>query len=122
MFKYFQTVMFGGAMPALSFSIVRSLELHYPRQLPEQTKIANFLTAIDEKITQFTQKCDLLAQYKKGVMQQIFSQKLRFKDNDGQEFPAWEESVLGDAFEYRNGKSFENEISDNGDFFLINMF
>jgi len=63
--------------------------------LPEQTKIANFLTAIDEKITQFTQKCDLLAQYKKGVMQQIFSQKLRFKDNDGREFPEWEENELG---------------------------
>jgi len=61
----------------------------------EQTKIANFLTAVDEKITQLTQKSDLLAQYKKGVMQKIFSQELRFKDDDGREFPEWREKNLG---------------------------
>ena len=62
--------------------------------LQEQTKIANFLTAVDEKITQLTQKCELLAQYKTGVMQQIFSQVLRFKDDDGQDFPDWEAKQL----------------------------
>ncbi|WP_394808287.1 restriction endonuclease subunit S [Nitrosomonas sp.] len=66
----------------------RKLSLALPT-LSEQTKIANFLTAIDERITQLTQKYDLLKQYKKGVMQQIFSQKLRFKDEDGREFPRW---------------------------------
>lgn len=65
--------------------------------MPEQTKIANFLTAIDEKITQLTQKYDLLTQYKKGVMQQIFSQKLRFKDDGGQEFPVWKNKRLGEV-------------------------
>lgn len=60
----------------------------------EQTKIANFLTAVDEKITQLTQKHDLLTQYKKGVMQLIFSQELRFKDDDGGNFPEWEEKEL----------------------------
>ncbi len=84
---------------------------------PEQTKIANFLTAIDEKITQLTQKCDLLAQYKKGVMQQIFSQKLRFKDDDGREFPGWEETTLGNiATFFRGGSLSKADISTDGQF------
>ncbi|CAN4274343.1 HsdS Restriction endonuclease S subunits [Methylophilaceae bacterium] len=70
------------------------IELKIPA-LSEQTKIANFLTAVDEKITQLTKKHDLLTQYKKGVMQQIFSQKLRFKDDDGKDFPEWNNYSLG---------------------------
>lgn len=81
------------------------IKLEIP-SLPEQTKIANFLTAVDEKITLLTQKADLLSQYKKGVMQQIFSQELRFKDDDGQEFPEWEEKTLGEIAEtIQSGKS-----------------
>jgi type I restriction enzyme S subunit len=68
---------------------LRSISISYP-SIPEQTKIANFLTAVDEKITHLTQKHTLLTQYKKGVMQQIFSQQLRFKDGKGRDFPEWE--------------------------------
>jgi type I restriction enzyme S subunit len=73
--------------------------------LKEQTKIATFLTVVDQKITLLTQKADLLSQYKKGVMQQIFSQELRFKDDDGQEFPEWEEKTLGDVADITTGNS-----------------
>lgn len=66
----------------------------------EQNKIVSFLTAIDEKISQLTQKNMLLAQYKKGVMQQIFSQELRFKDDDGQDFPKWQEQRLDELLDY----------------------
>ena len=83
----------GSDQPFISITSLYKYRIPLPA-FPEQTKIANFLTAIDEKITQLTQKCDLLTQYKKGVMQQIFSQKLRFKDDDGQEFPEWEEMPL----------------------------
>lgn len=69
----------------------------------EQTKIAKFLTAVDEKITQLTQKYELLAQYKKGVMQQIFSQELRFKDDDGQDFAEWKSCELGSVSDVRDG-------------------
>lgn len=69
----------------------------------EQTKIANFLMAVDEKITKLTQKSDLLAQYKKGVKQKIFSQELRFKDDDGREFPEWEKREVGEIFRVTRG-------------------
>ena len=77
---------------------------------PEQTKIANFLTAVDEKIHLLTQKHDLLVKYKKGVMQQIFSQELRFKDDDGQYFPEWEEKTMGDIFTFIQTNSFSREL------------
>ncbi len=79
----------GSGREGLNFQFIRSFKIFAPL-IPEQTKIANFLTAVDEKIAQHTQKADLLARYKKGVMQQLFSQQLRFKDDDGQEFPEWD--------------------------------
>ncbi len=82
-----------------SNKIITNLPLSFP-SLPEQTKIANFLTSVDEKITLITQKSDLLSQYKKGVMQQIYNQELRFKDDDGQEFTEWKEKALGEVLDY----------------------
>ena len=66
--------------------------------LPEQQKIASFFTAIDQKISQLKRKKNLLEQYKKGVMQKIFSQEIRFKDDNGQEFPKWEKKRLSEIF------------------------
>jgi len=68
--------------------------------LPEQQKIASFFTAIDQKISQLKRKLILLEQYKKGLMQKIFTQQIRFKDDNGQEFPKWEKKKLGDCLDY----------------------
>jgi type I restriction enzyme S subunit len=89
-------------------------------EIPEQTKIANFLTAVDEKITHLTQKHTLLTQYKKGVMQQIFSQQLRFKDDDGLEFPEWKEKSLGEVTCFiKDGTHGTHLDTVNGDYLLL---
>ena len=92
--KRFENITVGNTQKFIALGKLRQLEIQLPT-LAEQTKIANFLTAVDEKLAQLTRKHDLLTQYKKGVMQQIFSQELRFKDDNGCDFPDWKEEKLG---------------------------
>jgi len=75
----------------------------------EQTKIAEFITNINLKIDQLKQKKSLLEQYKKGVMQKLFSQELRFKDENGKEFPKWEKKKLGEIYSFKATNSYSRE-------------
>ncbi|WP_180186935.1 restriction endonuclease subunit S [Acinetobacter sp. YH01012] len=70
----------------------------------EQTKIASFLSAVDEKISQLTQKHELLSQYKQGMMQKLFSQEIRFKADDGSEFGEWENISVKEIFDVTRGQ------------------
>jgi len=88
----------GVSVVHLYSSQLATLNLNLP-SIPEQSKIATFLTSIDAKIDQLTKKQTLLKQYKKGVMQKLFSQELRFKADNGSEFSDWEEKKLREITE-----------------------
>ncbi|HEE9174791.1 restriction endonuclease subunit S [Staphylococcus aureus] len=62
----------------------------------EQQKIGEFFSKLDRQIELEEQKLELLQQQKKGYMQKIFSQELRFKDENGEDYPEWEEKQLGE--------------------------
>jgi len=109
----------GSGREGLNFQAIRSIDLFLP-QKKEQTKIATFLSAVDEKIIQLTQKHELVSQYKQGMMQKLFSQQIRFKADDGSEFGEWEEKNLGEIIKFYNGKGHENNVDSNGEFLLIN--
>tara|TARA_B100001057_G_C22741972_1_gene908135 strand:+ start:36 stop:1277 length:1242 start_codon:yes stop_codon:yes gene_type:complete len=93
----------GSSVVHLYASQLKTLKLNLPI-LPEQQKIASFLSAVDKKLQQLIKKKELLEEYKKGVMQQIFSQELRFKDDNGNSYPNWEEKKLGEFIEVCSSK------------------
>lgn len=71
--------------------------------LPEQQKIADFLSNVDSIITAETKILNILQKKKKALMQKLFTQQLRFKSDDGTDFPTWEEKKLGDVCETYSG-------------------
>ncbi|MGO1624399.1 MAG: restriction endonuclease subunit S [Psychrobacter sp.] len=97
--KQIKVLATGISVLGISKTNLNKLDLDLP-PLKEQTKIATFLSAVDTKIDELTQKHELLTDYKKGMMQQIFSQKLRFKADDDSDFEDWKEISLIDFLEF----------------------
>ncbi|MGR5069782.1 restriction endonuclease subunit S [Vibrio alfacsensis] len=109
------------AVPILNKSSFGKVKVFTPH-LQEQQKIASFLSKVDEKITLLSEKKAKLTEYKKGVMQQLFDGSfqeqggklvfvpptLRFKADDGSEFPDWEEKSIGDVLTIGNGKDYKH--------------
>lgn len=69
----------------------------------EQQKIASFLTTVDDWIENLKKQKEAQEKYKKGMMQKIFSQEIRFKDENGDDYPDWEEKRLGDVCFIKKG-------------------
>ncbi len=95
-----------------------AINLSFPT-LPEQNKIASFLTAVDEKIQALKQQKNLLEQYKKGMMQKIFSQEIRFKDNEGKGVGEWEMKKLGEIVDKKSSNISANKIEENTGRYII---
>jgi len=111
----------GGVQKNLTGTSVKALGLFLP-QITEQQKIASFLTAVDEQIQLLQKKKAKLEEYKKGVMQKLFSQEIRFKDENGNEFPDWEVKRLGEILQLRNGYAFKSSTyTENGHFKIITI-
>ena len=99
-------------VPSLNTTSIYNIDISIPSK-EEQTKIAFFLSTVDEKISQLTQKHELLSQYKQGMMQKLFSQQIRFKADDGSEFWEWEELKFKDVIKIKYGK--DHKKLDDGD-------
>ena len=105
--KQIMVIAQGTKVLGISTGRLSKIKLTLP-EFEEQQKIASFLTKVDDKIIQLTKKSELLEHYKKGVMQKIFKQELRFKDEHGNEFPEWEHvggNVLFDNISDKNHNS-----------------
>lgn len=102
------------------------IPLHMP-SLPEQQKIAAFLSSIDSKLTALAAMQSAIRRYKIGLMQQLFSQKIRFTKENGNAFPDWQETRLGNILRVkklrnREGRFLRNDVlSVSGEFGIVNQ-
>ena len=104
----------GGTIQRLYNSILKSTKFGCST-LKEQIKISTFLSTVDDKLQTLKQKKTLLEQYKKGVMKRIFSQEIRFKDDNGNDYPDWEKKKLGEVADFYKGKGLpKSDIVENG--------
>lgn len=116
--KFFRFSVGGtGNQANVSIQDIKSFKIPFPK-LEEQNKIAKFLTTVDKKITNLENTIISLENQKKGLLQQIFSQKLRFKDKNGNNYPNWEKKKLGDIATLKNGISKSNEAFGHGKKFI----
>ncbi|WP_370810053.1 restriction endonuclease subunit S [Anaerobutyricum hallii] len=93
--------------------------------LEEQQKIAEFLSTVDTVIEKQKETVSAWEERKKGVMQKLFSQEVRFKADDGSDFPEWEEKKLGDIGTAKMCKRvLKEQTGEKGDipFFKIGTF
>lgn len=104
----------GQAITRITLKKINEFSFSIPA-LDEQTKISDFMSSVDEKITLLNQQYDLLCQYKNGMMQEIFSQKMRFKDDSGRAFPEWKSTILDEVVDLiTNGLALDQNDSKNG--------
>ena len=104
----------GSAAKNLNIDLVSNVIIDLP-SLQEQRKIADLLLAVDEVIEKQQAEITAWAQYKKGVAQKLFSQEVRFKADDGSDFPDWRSSTLGELGTFQKGAAMsKSDISESG--------
>lgn len=92
----------------ISKNRVMDIEVPTP-DLSEQKEIGQYFFNLDHLITLHQRKEDSLKELKKGMMQKLFSQELRFKDDDGHDYPTWKKRKIGDIFDYIIDKNHPND-------------
>jgi len=97
-----------GAKSGLNLSTVKAFKASIP-SLPEQKKIADFLGAVDGKLSALREKEAALTRFKRGLMQALFSQTLRFTRDDGSSYPDWEKVRLSKVMNEHGHKSDSSE-------------
>jgi len=110
----------GHSVVHLYASQLKNLKINLPFY-QEQQKIAGFLGVVDEWIENLKKQKENFEAYKKGMMQKIFSQEIRFKDDNGKAFLKWEEKKLSEICEIKKGKQLNRiELSVSEGYPVIN--
>ncbi|MEM9273757.1 MAG: restriction endonuclease subunit S [Cyanobacteria bacterium P01_F01_bin.143] len=104
----------GSTVKRINIEDILKIKIFCP-SITEQEKIARFLGAVDARLTKLRRKHELLQTYKRGVMQKIFSQQIRFKQDDSSSFPDWQKKKLEDVASFLKGKGLsKDDLSKSG--------
>ena len=90
--------------PKLMNNVMAEIKIFIP-SLAEQQKIADCLSSLDELIEAVGKKLEIYKRHKKGLMQKLFSQEVRFKDNNGKDYPDWEIKKFSNYIKLYRGSS-----------------
>ncbi|WP_323707095.1 restriction endonuclease subunit S [Mammaliicoccus vitulinus] len=94
----------GATINQITTGIFKKMPFSFPKKQEEQ-KIGEFFSKLDRQIELEEQKLAKLEEQKKGYMQKVFSQELRFKDDNGEKYPKWESKKLEEVAIINTGKS-----------------
>lgn len=111
----------GTSIKGLTKNDLLSKHIKIPSYINEQEQIGDFFSKLDRQIELEEQKLAKLEEQKKGYMQKIFSQELRFKDGNGNNYSEWIKTNLKFLVSYKNGKGYEKEVVQNGKYNIINL-
>lgn len=110
--KYFTRELTGTTIKNLSINSIKNTQV-FITQMEEQQKIGEFFSKLDRQIELEEQKLAKLEEQKKGYMQKVFSQELRFKDENGNDYPEWEIKKLLQIAKVKTGsKNVQDNIQD----------
>lgn len=99
----------GSKMPRADWNLVENMRFNIT-SLKEQQKIGQFFSKLDQQIELEEKKLAKLEEQKKGYMQKIFSKELRFKDENGNNYPEWEDKKLLNVIAIQNGYAFKSNL------------
>ncbi|GGC88087.1 specificity determinant HsdS [Thalassobacillus devorans] len=109
----------GSAQPHVTVRDLNKETFSFPNDIEEQKKIADFFSLLDRRIEKQQEKIALLKERKKGLLHKIFSQELRFKDDNGKDFPKWKQVKIGSILKVRHGKDQKQVQIDEGKYPIL---
>lgn len=118
--KYYFSELTGSTIKNLSIKTIKNSPIALPKY-NEQQKIATFLSSVDNWIENLEKEKESLEEYKKGMMQKIFSQEIRFKDGDENEYPEWKKYKFTDLYKFGVTNSFSRDKLNNLNIGIFNI-
>ena len=107
--RYVDVVNTSSGIPHISLQQIKDFESNFPATLPEQKKVANFLSLLDQRIQTQNKIIEGLKLSKKILIKKIFNQQLSFDGRHNNNFPDWEEKKIKELFSFKITNSFSRE-------------